>query len=304
MSRSGRPTSPITLSRSLRASALVLATLVLLSPPALAQFSQQGPKLVGTFAVGNPGRGASVALSTDGNTAIAGGPGDNVQSPAAGAAWVYTNSGGVWSQQGSKLVGTGATLPSIQGTSVALSTDGNTAIVGASGDNSGAGAAWVFTRSGGLWTQQSKLVGTGTIGGDYLGASVALSADGNTAIVGSPGDTFRTGAALVYARSNGAWNQQSKLVGTGAVGPADQGVSVALSADGNTAVVGGPEDNALTNGAAGAAWVFTRNGDAWTQQGSKLVGTGVVSVAPGGAFQGQSVALSRRQHRHRGRAFR
>ncbi|MGB8484847.1 MAG: hypothetical protein WCD67_01130, partial [Xanthobacteraceae bacterium] len=93
-----------------------------------------------------------------------------------------------------------------------------------------------------------SLVGIGTIGGDYQGISVALSADGNTAIVGAPSDTFGTGAALVYTRSSGAWTQQTKLVGTGAVGFAGQGASVALSADGNTAIIGGPNDNSATYG--------------------------------------------------------
>jgi hypothetical protein len=58
-----------------------------------------------------------------------------------------------FTQQGSKLVGTGAVVPSDQGSSVALSADGNIAIVGGNGDNSGIGAAWVYTRSGDVWTQ-------------------------------------------------------------------------------------------------------------------------------------------------------
>ena len=99
-----------------------------------------------------------------------------------------------------------------QGSSVALSGDGNTAIVGGPQDNNGAGAACVFTRSGGQWTQQgSKLVGTGAIdipSGAAQGASVKLSADGNTAIVGGPYDNFGTGAAWVYTRSGGVWTQQ------------------------------------------------------------------------------------------------
>ena len=154
--------------------------------PALAQFSQQGSKLVGTGAVGPAEQGWSVALSADGNTAIVGGLADN---RITGAAWVFTRSGGVWTQQGSKLVGTGAVGSAGQGCSVALSADGNTAIVGGPFDNSNAGAAWVFTRSGGVWTQQgNKLVGTGAVGSARQGASVALSADGNTAIVGGPCD--------------------------------------------------------------------------------------------------------------------
>src|SRR5450759_152995 len=106
---------------------LVCATL-LSSHPALAQFSQQGPKLVGSGAVGNAFQGHSVSLSADGNMAIVGGPGDNSN---AGAAWVWTRSGGVWTQQGNKLVGSGAINTNYyrvnQGQSVSLSADGNTA---------------------------------------------------------------------------------------------------------------------------------------------------------------------------------
>jgi hypothetical protein len=75
-----------------------------------------------------------------------------------------------FTQQGVKLVGTGAVNPGYQGYSVALSADGNTAIVGGYGDNNFVGAAWVFTCSNGVWTQQgSKLVGTGAVGNAYQG---------------------------------------------------------------------------------------------------------------------------------------
>ena len=100
-----------------------------------------------------------------------------------GAAWVYTRSNGAWTQQGPKLVGDDGVGGGGQGISVALSADGNTAIVGGPSDNFVTGAAWVFTRSGGVWTQQGdKLVGTGAVGSDvFQGASVTLSADGNRA---------------------------------------------------------------------------------------------------------------------------
>jgi hypothetical protein len=75
-----------------------------------------------------------------------------------GAAWIFTRSGGVWSQQGGRLEGNdilGSREPVLQGYSVALSADGNTAIVGGPGDNNeyvghGVGAGWVYTRSGAL----------------------------------------------------------------------------------------------------------------------------------------------------------
>ena len=217
---------------------------------------------------------------------------DNGHNNGIGAAWVFTRSGGVWTQQGSKLVGTGSvgSFAIMQGaaTSVALSADGNTAAVGGFGDNNGLGAAWVFTRSGGVWSQQgAKLVGTGAVGQFVQqGESVALSSDGNTAVVGGPIDNEDIGAAWVFTRSGGVWTQQgSKLVGSGAVGSnIEQGMSVAVSADGNTAVVGGAGDD----GGAGAAWVYTRSGGVWSQQGAKLVGAGAV----GNAWQGGSVAVA------------
>ena len=92
-------------------------------------------------------------------------------------------------QQGTKLVGAGAIGPQVdQANSVAVSADGNTFILGGSADNSQLGAAWVFTRSNGVWTQQGdKLTGSGAVGTEvFQGAAVALSADGNTAIVGGP----------------------------------------------------------------------------------------------------------------------
>ena len=260
---------------------LVCATL-LSAQPARAQFSQQGPKLVGTGAVGNAGQGVSVSLSADGNTAIVGGPSDNSN---AGAAWVWTRSGGVWTQQGTKLVGSEGFGVASQGSSVSLSADGNTAIVGGPGPP--VGAAWVWTRSGGVWTQQGgKLVASDASVMPVLGSSVSLSADGNTAIVGGPNDNFLAGAAWVWTRSGGVWTQQgTKLVGSGAVGTnAQQGISVSLSADGNTAIVGGRGDNSFV----GAAWVWTRSGGVWTQQGTKLAGSGAV----GNARQGYSVCLS------------
>jgi hypothetical protein len=111
-----------------------------------------------------------------------------------GAAWVFSRSGGVWAQQGPKLVGSGNIGFSYQGFSVSLSADGNTAIVGGMADNSNTGAAWVFTRSNGVWTQQgNKLVGTGADGGALQGFSVAVSGDGDSAIVGGLATTRKSG---------------------------------------------------------------------------------------------------------------
>jgi hypothetical protein len=144
-------------------------------------------------------QGQSVALSAKGNTAIVGGGGDDANT---GAMWAYTRSGTIWTQQGSKLVGTGAVGEARQGFSVAVSGDGDTAIMGGPGDNSATGAAWVFARSSDNWAQQgNKVVGAGAAGKAAQGASVALSADGNTHILGGPYNTvdgLDIGAAWIF----------------------------------------------------------------------------------------------------------
>jgi hypothetical protein len=199
-------------------------------------------------------------------------------------------------QQGSKLTAGDETGQGGFGYSVALSADGNTALIGGSGDNR-VGAAWVFTRSGGIWTQQgAKLSASDEAGQGQFGASVALSADGNTALIGGFLDNG-VGAAWVFTRSGATWTQQGpKLTANDETGQGlggSFGISVALSADGNTALIGGPFDNYPNYPPLGAAWVFTRSGATWTQQGPKLTANDETgSVEAGGARLGSSVAVS------------
>src|SRR5437870_735631 len=193
----------------------------------------------------------SVVLATkEGNTAIIGGPFDNSE---VGAAWVFTRSGSTWSQQ-AKLAGGGEIGKGFFGSSVALaSTEGNTALIGGDRDNTNVGAAWVFTRSGSTWTQQAELTGSGESGKGEFGTGVALSAAGNTAVIGGPEDNTRVGAAWFFTRSGSTWSQQgTKRTGSGETGTGEFGNSVALSSEGNTALSGASGDNSE----AGAAWVF------------------------------------------------
>ena len=244
-------------------------------------WTQQGSKLTANDETGIGRFGLSLALSADGSTALIGGPWDTPSADGyTGAAWVFSRTGSIWTQQGSKLASPCGLCQA--GRSVALSGDGSTALIG----SVYADAAVVFTRSGSSWAQQgSGLIGSGAIGGGNEGSGVALSADGNTALLGDPSDTGNVGAAWVFTRSGSTWTQQgSKLVGSGGWGYTSQGYSVSLSADGRTALIGGPADN----DDVGAGWVFTRSGTTWTQQGSKLVGSG----GWGYNVQGSSVALS------------
>jgi uncharacterized protein (TIGR03437 family) len=252
----------------------IAAALLLIPHAARAQYVQQGGKVVAPGSIGSPAQGTAVAVSADGSTAMTGGPGDN---NGAGAVWLLPG--------GAKLTtGTGATGTAAQGTALALSSDGSTAIVGGPKDNDGTGAIWVYFKQA---QQGPKLWGTVLLGISYQGTSVAISGDGNTALVGGPWDSSETGAAWVFYRTNGAWSLPDKLVGSASTGKSHQGAAVALSADGNTAIIGGPGDIS----GAGAAWIFTRTGPGapWTQQGNKLAGFGAQGASAG---FGTSVALS------------
>lgn len=249
-------------------------------------FVQQGQKLTPVTQTEQAYFGFRVALSSDGNTALIG---SSPYNTGGGMAWVFTRSGSTWTQQ-AQLAGTGG-IGAIDefGASVALSADGNTALIGGPGDNRGktgqelgVGAAWVFTRSGSTWTQQgSKLTGSGETGEGEFGYSVALSADGSTALIGAPTDNGGVGAAWVFTRSGSAWaSQGSKLAASDESGQAGFGYSAALSSSGSTALIGGPSEQFVETG---GAWVFTRSGSTWTQQGPKL---------SAGDSAGWSVALS------------
>lgn len=238
-------------------------------------WTQEAGPLIGTGAVGASFQGISVAISSNGDTIAVGGRADNANQ---GAVWMYTRSNTTWTQQGSKLVGTGNTGAALQGNSVALSGDGNTLAEGGSADNGNIGATWIFTRSGSTWTQQgSKLVGTGSVNTPKQGTSASLSIDGNTLAVGGPEDdsSILRGAAWIFNRIGTTWTQQQKCVGSGSTGPSSlQGTanSLSLTADGNSYIVGASADN--TN--IGAFWIFARRGqnNGWFQIGSKTIPSG------------------------------
>ena len=170
-------------------------------------------------------------------------------------------------QQGSKQTASDETGRAVFGLNVALSADGNTALIGGSGDNWHVGAAWVFTGSGSTWTQQGS---TTAHGRDRQAAGSGASAgavgrrqhrhdrrrDRQRVLLG-PGDNGGVGAAWVFTRSGSTLDPAGREADRPATRPAQRfGFSVALSADGNTALIGGRRRQP----AVGAAWVFTRSG--------------------------------------------
>ncbi len=174
------------------------------------------------------------------------------------------------------------------GAAVAIS--GDTAIVGAPRNDIGAdadqGAAYVFVRSGGTWTQQDKLrAATGTVG-DFFGGSVAIS--GDTVIVGAyfndVGANANQGSVYIFTRSAGVWTQQEKL--TAGDGAANDLFGFSVAIDGDTAIIGAHLADAGMNVNQGAAYFFTRSDGAWSQT-QKLA----ASDAAAGDLFGFSVAL-------------
>jgi hypothetical protein len=225
--------------------------------------------------------------------------------PAAGAVYVFTRSGGVWSQQAyvkASNTGTGDRFGR------ALALDGDTLAVGAATEEScaagingdqtnnscgasgdaGAGAVYIFTRANGVWSQQAYVKASNPEVFDSFGTSVTLS--GDTLAVGAGGEAscatgingdqgnnacFSAGAVYVFTRSNGTWSQQAYVKASN-TGFADNfGSSVALSGD--TLAVGagrefscatGVNGNQSDNGCdgAGAVYVFMRSHGTWAQQ--------------------------------------
>jgi FG-GAP repeat protein/putative Ig domain-containing protein len=225
----------------------------------------QQDKLTASDGAANDLFGFSVAI--EGDTAIIGAHladvGVNVNQ---GAAYVFTRSGGVWSEL-QKLTAPDGAAGDLFGMSVAL--DAETAVIGAGGKlvrgDADAGAAYVFTLSGGMWVGIQILLPDIRGAGDFFGAAVALS--GDTVLIGSWGDDIgantNQGSAVVFARSGGMWSQQQKLTAADGADGDNFGLSVALSGD--TAVIGATGDD--INGAdQGSAYIFSRSGATWSQQ--------------------------------------
>ncbi|HZU04807.1 MAG TPA: FG-GAP repeat protein [Chloroflexota bacterium] len=160
--------------------------------------------------------------------------------------------------QQAKLVASDGAAGDFFGLSVALSADGNTALVGADGKNGFQGAAYVFVRSGTTWSQQQKLTAADGAVFDNFSLSVALSGDGNTALVGAYGKNGQQGAAYVFVRSGTTWSQQQKLTASDGAAGDQFGGSVALSGDDNTALVGAVAAKIGSNIQQGAAYVFAQ----------------------------------------------
>lgn len=274
--------------------------------------------------IANAGFGSSVALASDGATLAvgaprAGAPDSQGSDYGSGEAYVFTRDGADWNEH--------AFLEPFQypqdedrfGSSVALSADGNHLVVSApqqDNDASGvnntsdgfatdSGAVYTFSRDGDNWQAGDYIKASNTGENDRFGHSVALSADGQTLAVGAHqegGDQNAapaSGAVYLFTRGVSGWSQQHYLKAADTIAYDRFGFSVALSADGTRLVVGATEERGDAIGlngpfentsAAGAAYLFGRDGSVWTEQAyikasntdvNDLFGTSVALAADG-----------------------
>jgi hypothetical protein len=233
--------------------------------------------------------GWSVAVSFAGavGTAVVGARLDDDGGPDGGSLYLYTGSGANWSQAKPAV---NADVPfSFFGYSVAISAD--TAVVGAYLDNGGGGAAegaaFVFVRSGTGWTWRATLRADDAAADKGFGYSVAVA--GDTVVVGSLFDDglggIDQGSAYVFVRNGTSWSQQAKLVANDAAARDYFGHDVAM--DGDTVVVGAPQDDGGVGADQGSAYVFVRNGTSWSPQGRLMA----IDAAASDRF-GSSVAVA------------
>lgn len=171
--------------------------------------------------------------------------------------------------QEQKVVPSDGTTDSYFGRAVAI--NGSTALIAAYGDNNFQGAAYLFTESNGIWSEEQILTASDGLPGDGFGSSVALADD--ILVVGASGaninGTSGQGAVYVFRKAGDTWVETQKLIASDGAMNDDFGVAIALS--GRTLVVGADNANVNGNFSQGAAYVFTEINGSWTQT-QKLTG--------------------------------
>ena len=208
-----------------------------------------------------------------GDTIVAGArQGDGNGITSSGSAYVFMRTGTAWTEQAKITASDGAAFDEF-GFTVAIA--GDTIVVGAYRAANDtvffSGSAYVYTRTGTTWTQQTKLTASDGAEADNFGQSVAIA--GDTIVVGATLDDvngiLNSGSAYVFTRTGTTWAEQAKLIVSDNAPFDNFGTSVAVVGD--TIVVGSSGDdnnNGFTD--SGSAYVFMRIGTIWTQQ-TKLI---------------------------------
>ncbi|WP_437897102.1 hypothetical protein [Sorangium sp. So ce124] len=195
------------------------------------------------------------AIAAQGDTVVIGSPGyPTTEFPTfslfQGAAYIFgRSSGGLWTPQ-QRLTNINGQPFYNFGAEVAV--QGDTVLVGETGFSGRQGAAYVFGRAGGMWTQQQQLTASDGEGGDLFGAAVSVS--GNTAVVGALNALSGNGAAYVFSHAGGTWTQRQELTASG--GEAGDLFGAAVAVGGVTTLVGAFGHDSFD----GAAYFFSRSG--------------------------------------------
>ena len=226
------------------------------------------------------------ALEFDGSTALIGELGVSIQTQLLiGAVYVFTESGGVWTQSQKLMASDGAAVATF---GITVGIQGSNALIGASGaaiaGNNDQGAVYAFTESGGTWTEGQKITANDGVAYDQFGQQLAFQ--GTTAVIGADQATYANqypgpGAAYVFDLADGTWTQTQRL-------EADDGVDADYfgrwaAIDGSTIVIGAP----AAGGFQGAAYVFVNARGSWAQS-QKLVSDDGIP----GDFFADAVAIS------------
>lgn len=226
----------------------------------------QQAKLIPADGALNQNFGISVSVS--GETVIVGARNDSDADFFAGALYVYTRSENIWTQQ-AKIIPHDGSNGDFYGSVSLIS--GDTIFVGVPQDDdngSASGSVYVYTRTEGVWSFQTKLLASDGGINEVFGSSISFN--GDTAVIGAfgvDGIGVDSGAAYIFTRTNGVWTQQAKLMPTDATADDRFGGAVTIYAD--TAVIGAGSDDE-TGEVSGSAYVFTRTKGVWTQA-SKLL---------------------------------
>jgi hypothetical protein len=227
-----------------------------------------------------------ISVSLDGETTIIGACSKDDNGDESGSAYIFTGSGSTWTQQAKLLASDGAE-GDLFGYSVSL--DGNYTIIGAvcdgdEGENYG--SAYIFTRSGTVWTEQAKLLASDGAELDLFGISVSI--DNDTVVIGAKFDDDNgneSGSAYVFTRSGTVWIEQAKLLASDGAMHDFFGYSVSI--DGDIVIIGAPAYfDYKTNSGPGSVYIFTRSGTTWTEQAKLLASDGL-----GGDAFGWSVSI-------------
>jgi hypothetical protein len=240
--------------------------------------------------------GHIVSMSSDGTKVIVGAPYQDAAATNAGAAYIYTYSGGSWGSE-VRIVAPDAQASDLFGQGVAISGDGTKVIVGAHSEAAGgnyAGAAYIFTYSGSSWDTGTKIVAADAQAEDNFGYAVSMNSDGTRVLVGAPYEDHinQAGAAYIFTYSGSSWDTGTKIVAPDAQANDYFGKGVYMSSDGTKVIVGAEgEDVDGLYGDAGAAYIFTYSGSSW-DTGTKIVATDAGSSDTFGSGYYGAVAMN------------